>query len=86
MAQRIGTVTHYFTDIDVAIIEVETGELAVGDRVRVVGGERDYAFTIESMEIDHDPVDRAKVGQEVGVKVPEKAREGYEVYLAGEEE
>lgn len=84
--ERIGTVTHYFGDIGVAVIEVESGELSVGDRVRIVGGDRDFTFAVESMEVDHEPVDEVGVGAEVAIKVPEKARDGYEVYLAGEEE
>lgn len=84
--ERIGTVTHYFGDIGVAVIEVESGELSLGDRVRVVGGDRDFTFAVDSMEVDHDPVEEVGAGTEVAMKVPEKARDGYEVYLAGEEE
>lgn len=72
---RIGEVTHYFQEIDVAIISLEA-PLEVGDKVHVEGATDDFTFTIESMEIDHESVQRAEPGQDVGVKVPERAHEG----------
>lgn len=84
--ERIGTVDHYYQEIDVAVFAVEEGELRVGDVVRVVGGEDDFTFTVESMEVDHEKVDRVGPGQEAGVKVPQKAWPNADVFkVTGEE-
>lgn len=75
----IGKITHYFGKIGVAVIELSDG-LKVGDRIRIVGGERDFEQMVESMEVDHKKIDKAKAGDSVGLEVEEKAREGYKVY------
>jgi putative protease len=76
----IGKVTHYFDKIGVAVIKL-TAPLKVGDTIRICGGEAtDFTQEVESMEIEHEKIKKAKKGQEVGLKVKEKVREGYKVY------
>ncbi|MCX6760082.1 MAG: hypothetical protein NTW46_01950 [Candidatus Nealsonbacteria bacterium] len=76
----IGKVTHYFSNIGVAVVSLESS-LAVGDEIRIVGGEEtDFNQPVGSMEVDHKKVDKAKKGDDVGMKVNEKVREGYKVY------
>ena len=76
----IGKITHYFSNIGVAVIEL-SGTLKEGDSIRIVGGENtDFTQTIDSMEIEHEKVKTAKKGDSVGLKVKEKVREGYKVY------
>ncbi|GAI30351.1 unnamed protein product [marine sediment metagenome] len=76
----IGEITHYFSNIEVAVIEL-SGALKVGDSIRIVGGvETDFTQTVESMEIEHEKVKEAKAGDSVGLKVSQKIREGYKVY------
>jgi len=76
----IGEVTHYFSNIQVAVIDF-SASLKVGDTIRIVGGEEtDFEQKIDSMEADHKKVDKAKKGDSVGIKVDEKVREGYKVY------
>ncbi len=78
----IGKITHYFSNIEVAVIEL-TGPLSTGDTIRIVGGEdTDFEQTIESMQIDHNNIDKAKKGDAVGLKVEHKVREGYKIYKA----
>jgi translation elongation factor EF-1alpha len=78
--QRVGTVTHYFGKPHVAIIEVAEGELRVGDTIRIAGHSSDFTQQIKSMELEHAPVDSAKVGDSVGIEVSERAREHDTVY------
>ena len=40
--QLIGTVTHYFGQPHVAILDVTAGELRVGDTIRVAGAHSDF--------------------------------------------
>jgi translation elongation factor EF-1alpha len=78
--QLVGTVTHYFGKPHVAIVEVSAGELHVGDTIRVAGAHSDFTQEISSMELEHAPVDSAKVGDSVGIQVSERAREHDQVY------
>lgn len=76
----IGKVSHYFSKIGVAVIEL-SDKLSVGDTVRIVGGETtDFEQAVNSMEMEHEKIKEAKAGDAVGIKVKEKVREGYKVY------
>ena len=78
--QLVGTVTHYFGQPQVAIVDITAGELRVGDTIRIAGTSSDFTQEVRSMELEHEPVDSAKVGDSVGVKVGERAREHDEVF------
>ncbi len=76
----IGKITHYFGNIEVAVIEL-SDTLKTGDNIRIVGGEdTDFTQPVGSMEMEHEKVETAKKGQSIGLKVSEKVREGYKVY------
>jgi len=75
----IGKITHYFSKIGVAVIEL-SDILKVGDNIRVVGGTTDFTQAVDSIEIEHEKVKEAKAGDSVGLKVNQKVREGYKVY------
>lgn len=75
----IGEVTHYFGGIDVAIVRF-TRPVAVGTKVRFKGATTDFVESIRSMQYDHQDIAEAKKGQEVGIKVGDKVREGDKVY------
>ena len=72
---EIGKVAHYFDKIGVAAIEMSKGKLAVGDTIRIKGQTSDITLTVESMQIEHETVDKVKKGDSVGIAVPEKVRE-----------
>jgi len=77
----IGKITHYFNKIGVAIIEItENEELKIGDEIRITGGNIDFIQKVESMQIEHQPIEKAGKGDQVGVKVKEKVKEGNLVY------
>ena len=78
--QLIGTVTHYFGKARVAGIEITAGELHVGDTIHVVGHTSDFTQRIDSMQIERAAVESAGVGDQIGVKVAEHAREHDQVY------
>ncbi|HID76417.1 MAG TPA: hypothetical protein EYP56_10520 [Planctomycetaceae bacterium] len=77
---EIGKVTHYFGKIGVAAIEITSGSLAVGDTIHIKGHTSDFTQTVESMQIEGESVQEAGVGQAVGVKVSQHAREHDTVY------
>lgn len=76
----IGEVVHYFDKIGVAVIKFSSN-ISVGDKVRIAGGENtDFEQEIDSLEVDHEKIKKAKKGNEAGMKVRDKVREGYKVY------
>jgi len=76
----IGKITHYFTNIGVAVVEISTGTLKVGDKIHIKGSTSDFEQTIDSMQVEHENVEKAKKGEAIGLKVEQQAREGDEVY------
>jgi putative protease len=76
----IGEITHFFSNIGVAVINLFS-PLKQGVTIRIVGGqETDFEQKIDSMQINHKEVKSAKKGDSVGMKVDEKVREGYKVF------
>ena len=82
--EEIGAITHYFGHIQVAGVRIDRGKLKVGDRIHVVGHTSDFEQTIDSMQVDHDSVEEAGPGDDVGVKVVDHAREHDKVFLVTE--
>ncbi|MEM3579144.1 MAG: translation elongation factor-like protein [Candidatus Bathyarchaeia archaeon] len=76
---EVGRITHYFTKISVAVIELNA-PLAVGDRIVIKGPTTDFEQTVESMQIEHKNVQRAEAGQSIGLKVAQRVREKDIVY------
>lgn len=77
--KQIGTVSNYFEHVGVIAIKLDA-PLKVGDKIKIVGGEVDFEQTVESIQIQNKSVKSAKKGDEVGVKIKEKARKGYKVF------
>lgn len=76
----IGKITHYFSNIEVAVIKL-VAPVKKGDKIRVIGGqETDFEQKISSMQIDYKEVKLAKKGSSLGLKINEKVHEGYKVY------
>jgi selenocysteine-specific translation elongation factor len=75
----IGTVSDFFAHPVVAAIEL-TGTLKLGDKIRIKGHTTDLELNVDSMQINNQPVQEAKAGDSIGVKVPEKVRGGDKVY------
>ncbi|MFH1896345.1 MAG: translation elongation factor-like protein [bacterium] len=76
--QEIAKVTHYFSNIGVAVIKLSKA-LKVGDTIQFKGATTDFEQEIESMQVDHENIPEAKKGDEVGLKVKEKVRVGDKV-------
>ena len=77
----IGVVTHFYGKLGVAIVKFKQS-VDVGARVKFKGATTDFEEAINSMQFEHQPIESAKKGQEVGIKVGGKVREGDEVFLA----
>jgi len=79
--RRIGRITHYFSRAGVGIIELNEGDLKVGDTIRIKGKHTDFTQTVQSMQIEHKDVTQAEKGKVVGIKVNERVREHDEVFV-----
>jgi len=77
---EIAVVTHYFGHIGVAAITITAGELAVGDTIHFKGHTSDFTTVVESMQVEHASVAKAKKGDAVGLKVPQHVREHDQVF------
>jgi len=77
--ELIGKITHYFGKIEVGIIELSKG-LNVGDIIHIKGSTSDFEQKVDSMQIEHKSIEKAKKSDVIGLKTKEKVREGDEVY------
>ena len=77
----IGTVEKYFGKIGVAAIRITSGEMQVGDKIHIKGHSTDFEQAVDSMQVEHESVQKAGPGTEVGIKVKEKVHENDMVFL-----
>ena len=81
MATIVGTVTHYYAKLGVGIVKLKS-PLNVGDTVKFSGHTTNFEQPVNEMQLNHKDVTAGKKGQEVGIKVTEKLRDGDNVELA----
>ena len=72
----IGKVTDYFAKVGVAGIQVTSGVLGVGDTIRIKGHTTDLTQAVDSIQVEHENVQRAEAGQAIGIRVKERVRRG----------
>lgn len=77
----VGVVTHYYSHLGVAVVQINAGTLRTGNNIRIKGHTTDIAQTVQSLEYEHRHVDKAVAGQSVGLKVVDHVREHDIVYL-----
>lgn len=78
--EEVGVVVTYFAKPNVAAVEVTQGGIKNGDLLRYKGHTTDFTEEVTSMEIDRQPIEEAKVGDTIGLKVKERVREKDKVY------
>lgn len=76
---KIGKVTHFFSKIGVAVVELDK-KLSVGDRISLEGGNRIVEQTVESIQMDKKNVESADAGKAIGLKVDGRVKPNYTVY------
>jgi len=79
MEKQIGVVSNYFANVKVAAIKL-TGPLKVGDKVKIIGGDVEVEQVVKSMQVQHEKVEKARKGNEIGIKLSKKVRKGYRVF------
>ncbi|MBI5187917.1 MAG: translation elongation factor-like protein [Nitrospirae bacterium] len=79
MELKAGVITHLYKKIGVAVLDLSE-PLQVGDTIRILGRTTDITQKVESMQIEHQNVERAEKGQCIGLKVQGDVREKDLVY------
>ena len=79
--KELGKITHFYDKLSVAIIKL-SAPLKIGDEIAIKGQTTDLQQKIETMQFDHQDIEQGKKGQEIGIMVKDKVREGDVVYLA----
>ncbi len=70
---RVGTVTHFFDHLNVAVLQL-TQQIRVGDTLHFLGHATDFKQDVSSLQIEHKPVNEAKPGEDVAIKVAQRVR------------
>ncbi len=74
MEVRVGTISHIYKKIGVAIVDLSE-PLQVGDTIHISGHHTDLTQKVDSIQIEHQDVQKAERGQSIGVKVNGEVRE-----------
>jgi translation elongation factor EF-Tu-like GTPase len=78
--EKIGEIVKFFAKPSVAAIKITSGELKVGDTIKIVGHTTSFESVIDSMEVNNAKVEKAAAGDYIGVKVADRTRPGDEVF------
>lgn len=81
---KAGKITHYFDKIGVAVLVVTDEVIKQGDKIRIGEFETGIEQNVDSMQVEHQAVTEAKVGDEVGLKVITAVKPGEIVYKINE--
>ena len=73
MESQIGSVTHFYKKIGVAIVEL-SDSLLVGDTIHITGHTTDLTQKVDSMQMEHQDIEKAEKGQVIGLKVTDEVR------------
>ena len=76
-----GKVIKFFSKINVAAIRITNGELKIGDTIKIRGNLTDLEQTVESLQVEHESVEKVEAGKDVGIKVIGVVREHDAVYV-----
>jgi translation elongation factor EF-1alpha len=79
MDLQVGKITHFYKKIGVAVVEL-SAPLQVGDTLHISGQTTDFTQKVESIQIEHQNVEKAEKGQSIGLKVKGEVREKDIVY------
>ena len=84
METEIGKVTHYYSHLDVAVLQL-TDRLKVGETIHILGHTTDFIQKVVSMEVDYHRVVVVEPGDNVALKVIEPVRVHDAIYRVVEE-
>lgn len=78
--EKIGEVTHYFPHVNAAAVKLLKSGLKVGDSIYIKGHTTDFKERVLSIQLDHATIPEGKKGQEIGLLIKSRVRQGDKVY------
>lgn len=82
--ELVGKIVKFFPKINVAVVKVEK-TMKVGDKLQIEGHGKEFKQDLASMQVEHQNIEEAKPGDDVGMKVDEPVKEGDMIYKVTEE-
>lgn len=79
--KEVGEIFSYYAKIGVAAVKLKSA-LKVGDKIKIQGHTTNFEQEVDGIQIEHEKVEKAKKGDDVGIKVSEKVRKHDKVFLA----
>jgi len=73
--KAIGKVTHWYDNINVAVVQLSS-KLSIGDKIKIKKGGEVFEDTVTSMQLDHKDIKLGKKGEEVAIKISNIAKDG----------
>lgn len=83
--EQVAVVVKFFAKPSVAALQITGGTVKKGDLLHYQGATTDFTEEVVSMEIDNQPVEEAKPGDLVGLKVKDRVRENDKAYKVSAE-
>ncbi|NCN99360.1 translation elongation factor-like protein [Candidatus Pacearchaeota archaeon CG10_big_fil_rev_8_21_14_0_10_35_219] len=78
--KKIGEVFDYFAKVGVVALKL-TGGMKIGDKIHIKGSTTDFVQEVKSIQIDKNPVEDVKQGDDVGLEVDDRVRKHDKVFL-----
>lgn len=83
--EKVGRVIHYYDSARLAVIKVERGGFKIGDTIIIQDAtdearKAEQVVMVMQLDIDRMPHEVARAGEEVRVRVEQRAEEGDAVY------
>ena len=76
----VGDITHYFSRIEVVVIQMTKGSIRVGDQIHIQGKRTDFIQKVKSLQVESVDVKEAKRGTLAGLKVIKEAKVGDKIF------
>jgi translation elongation factor EF-1alpha len=79
MELQVGRITHFYKKIGVAVVDLSE-PIQVGDTIHIQGHATDITQKVESMQVEHQNIQKAEKGQSIGLIVKGDVREKDHVF------
>ncbi|MDD5504107.1 MAG: translation elongation factor-like protein [Candidatus Omnitrophica bacterium] len=77
--ELVGEISHYFAHCKAGVIKLKS-PIAPGDTIEIKGHTTNFKQKIDSLQINNQPVQSAKAGEEAGFLAKKRVRSGDKVY------
>jgi hypothetical protein len=76
---EVGKVTHFFSQVRAGAVVVEKNEILIGDELYFKGYTTNFKQRVQSLQINRVPVNKGLPGDEVGILMKARVRQGDQV-------